>query len=45
MAKIEDAYITHFDDRQRWQTTVWLNSTDKGEKLALELWHADKTEP
>jgi hypothetical protein len=42
MAKIEDAYITHFDDRWGWVTMCWLDLTDKGKKLALELYHADE---
>jgi hypothetical protein len=40
MAKIEDAYVKNFDDRNNWITMVWMNQTDKGEKLALELYHA-----
>jgi hypothetical protein len=42
MAKIEDAYVIHFDDRWNWVTMCWLNLTDKGEKLALERYHADE---
>jgi hypothetical protein len=42
MAKIEDAYVKHFDDRHNWITMVWMNQTDKGQKLALELYHADE---
>jgi hypothetical protein len=42
MAKIEHAYVTHFDDRRNWTTMCWLNLTDKGEKLALERYHADE---
>jgi hypothetical protein len=45
MAKIEDAYVTHFDDRWGWVTMCWLDLTDKGEKLALELYHADEPDP
>jgi hypothetical protein len=45
MAKIEDAYVTHFDDRWNWITMCWLHLTDKGEKLALELYHADEPDP
>ena len=44
MAKIEDAYIVHFDDRD-WQTIVWLDQTSKGKELALQLWDADEPEP
>jgi hypothetical protein len=42
MAKIEDAYIKHFDDPWAWRCICWLQSTDKGKKLALELYHADQ---
>jgi hypothetical protein len=43
MARIEDAYVTHFDDRWGWVTSAWLKLTDKGEKLALELYSADES--
>lgn len=42
MAKIEDAYIRHFDDVWCWRAMCWLNLTDKGEKLALERYHAEE---
>ncbi len=42
MAKIEDAYVTHFDDRWNWVTMCWLALPEKGKKLALELYHADE---
>lgn len=45
MAKIKDAYVTHFDDVWGWRTMCWLNLTDKGEKLALERYHADEPDP
>jgi hypothetical protein len=45
MAKIEDAYVTHFDDRWGWVTMCWLHLTDTGKKLALELYHADQPDP
>ena len=44
MAKIEEAYVTHFDDRWNWVTMCWLDLTEKGKKLALELYHADEPE-
>jgi hypothetical protein len=44
MAKIEDAYITHFADRRGWTHMGWLNLTDQGEQVALELYHAGETE-
>jgi hypothetical protein len=40
IAKIETAYVKNFDDRHSWVTMVWLSQTDKGEKLALERYHA-----
>ena len=40
-AKIEDAYVKNFDDRWGWTTMVWMDQTEKGKKLALELYHAD----
>lgn len=45
MAKIEDAYVYHFDDVWGWRTMCWLDVTEKGKKLALELYHAEGTEP
>jgi hypothetical protein len=45
MAKIENAYVTHFDDRWGWVTMCWLNLTDKGKKLALERYHAAAPDP
>jgi hypothetical protein len=42
MAKIEDTYVKRFDDRWGWTTMVWMNQTDKGNKLALEVYHADE---
>jgi hypothetical protein len=44
MAKIEDAYVAHFDDRWTWVIMCWLDLTDKGEQLALERYHADEPE-
>ena len=41
MAKIEDAYVKNFDDRWGWTTIVWMDQTEKGKKLAQELYHAD----
>lgn len=40
MAKIEDAYMTHFTDRRGWTNVVWLNLTDDGESVASELYRA-----
>jgi hypothetical protein len=42
MAKIEDAYVKHFDDWWSWTAMVWMNLTEKGKELALELYHADE---
>jgi hypothetical protein len=41
MARIEDAYVKHFDDRWGWTTMVWMNQTQKGKELAEKLYHAD----
>jgi hypothetical protein len=41
MSKIEDSYVRNFDDRWGWTTMVWMDQTEKGKKLALELYHAD----
>lgn len=41
MTKIEDAYIRNYSDRRNWTHIVWLSLTDKGEKLADELYRAD----
>jgi hypothetical protein len=43
--QIEEAYVTHFDDRWNWVTMCWLAPTEKGKKLGLELYHADESEP
>jgi hypothetical protein len=37
MTKIENAYVKNFDDRWGWVTIAWLNQTDEGKKLALDL--------
>jgi hypothetical protein len=41
MVKIEAAYVKNFEDRWGWTTMVWMDQTEKGKKLALELYHAD----
>jgi hypothetical protein len=45
IAEIEEAYVKNFDDRWGWVTIVWLNQTDKGKKLALELYHVGEPWP
>jgi hypothetical protein len=45
IAKIEDAYVKHFGEPRNWTNVVWMDLTDKGEKLALELYHADEPGP
>jgi hypothetical protein len=45
IAKIEDTYVTHFDDKDKWTGMVWLKLTEKGKKLALELDHAHQADP
>jgi hypothetical protein len=44
MLKIEDAYVKNFDDRWSWTTMAWMSQTEKGKKLALELYHSDDSE-
>jgi hypothetical protein len=41
MAEIEDKYVANFDDRWGWTACAWLQLTDKGRALALQLYHAD----
>ena len=41
LAKIEDSYVKNFDDPWGWTTMVWMDQTEKGKKLALELYHAE----
>jgi hypothetical protein len=43
MAEIEQKYVTHFDDRWGWTACAWLQVTDKGRALALQLYHADNS--
>ncbi|WP_179471347.1 hypothetical protein [Mycolicibacterium vinylchloridicum] len=42
MAQIEAAYIDNFDDRWGWVCAAWLDQTDKGKELALQLYYADE---
>jgi hypothetical protein len=41
MAMIEHKYVTNFEDRWNWVTCAWLELTEKGKVLALQLYHAD----
>lgn len=41
MARIEEKYVANFDDRWGWTACAWLQLTDKGRALALQLYHAD----
>jgi hypothetical protein len=41
MAQIEHAYVANFDDRWGWTACVWLQLTEKGRALALQLYHAE----
>jgi hypothetical protein len=41
MTMIEHKYVTNFDDRWNWVTCAWLELTEKGKALAVELYHAD----
>jgi hypothetical protein len=40
MTMIEHKYVTNFDDRWNWVTCAWLELTEKGKALAVELYHA-----
>lgn len=42
MTPIEAAYIDKFDDRWGWVCVTWLDQTDKGKELALQLYNADE---
>jgi hypothetical protein len=44
MTKVEDAYVKNFDDRWGWTTMAWIDQTEKGKKLALELYSADDSD-
>jgi hypothetical protein len=44
MAKIEDVNVKNFDDRWSWTNMAWMSQTEKGKKLALELYHSDDSE-
>jgi hypothetical protein len=44
IAKIADAYVKNFDDRWSWTNMAWMSQTEKGKKLALELYHSDDSE-
>jgi hypothetical protein len=41
MAKIEEKYVTNYDDRWGWTACPWLQLTEKGRALALQMYHAD----
>jgi len=41
MAEIEHAYVTNFHDRWGWTACAWLQLTEKGRTIALELYHSD----
>ncbi|OBA88300.1 hypothetical protein A5662_25375 [Mycobacteriaceae bacterium 1482268.1] len=41
MAKIEEKYVENFDDRWGWTACAWLQLTEKGRALALQLYHFD----
>ncbi len=41
MTRIEDAYVRNFDDRWAWTACAWLQLTEKGRALALQLYHGD----
>jgi hypothetical protein len=41
MATIEHKYVTNFEDRWNWVTCAWLELTEKGRALALQLYYAE----
>lgn len=41
MAEIENKYVTNFDDSWGWTACVWLQLTEKGRALALQLYRSD----
>lgn len=41
MTRIEHKYVANFEDRWNWVTCAWLQLTEKGRVLALQLYHAD----
>ncbi len=41
MAKIAEKYVTNFNHRWGWTACVWLQITDKGRALALQLYDAE----
>jgi len=41
MAKIEERYVANYDDRWGWTACAWLQLTEKGRTLALQLYHAE----
>jgi hypothetical protein len=41
MAQIEEKYVTNYDDRWGWTACAWLQLTEKGRALALQMYHAD----
>jgi hypothetical protein len=41
MAKIEERYVANYDDRWGWTACAWLQLTEKGRALALQLYHAE----
>jgi hypothetical protein len=43
MAEIQNRYVTNFDDRWGWTACAWLQLTEKGKILALQMYHADDT--
>jgi hypothetical protein len=35
--RIQDVYVSNFDDRNVWPWFCWLNLTDKGERAAQDI--------
>jgi hypothetical protein len=43
--RIRDVYVANFDDQNVWPWCCWLNLTEKGEQVALELEAKSQSHP
>jgi hypothetical protein len=43
--RIEDVYITNFEDRNVWPWFCWLNLTDKGQHVAEDIESRSQSRP
>lgn len=44
IALLRDRYVTHYDDRNGWVFSVWLDLTESGEEVARQLQSNAQTE-